>query len=95
MLSRRSLFGGLAGLFAAPSIVRAANLMPVNAPKEALYEWKQIAVPISIDELVSECDFADMVTKTLAVREAEFAANIKRNNALLRRLIAREVIVSG
>lgn len=30
MISRRSIFGGLAGLLVAPAIVRASSLMPVK-----------------------------------------------------------------
>jgi hypothetical protein len=33
MISRRSLFLGSAALLAAPSIVRAASLMPLSVPK--------------------------------------------------------------
>lgn len=45
MISRRSLFGGFAGLLAAPAIVKAASLMPVKALSSEwplkLGEWRR------------------------------------------------------
>ena len=45
ILTRRSLLGGMAALFAAPAIVRAASLMPVQKPALILPEKPRLIVP--------------------------------------------------
>ncbi len=81
MLSRRSLFGGLAALVAAPAIVRVANIMQVSPQKIIIpaYEFAPVQYPWSnLDEIV---------TTTLRVRADDIAKSVIQHNALFTRLV--------
>lgn len=59
-LTRRSMLGGLAGLLAAPSIVRAASIMPVKTLPVHLDRKALAAVPGGLVDL-GVVDFAQAV----------------------------------
>lgn len=44
-LTRRSLFGGIAALIAAPAIVRVASIMPVYAPRRIMTMAELMSLP--------------------------------------------------
>ena len=58
MISRRSIFGGLAGLLVAPAIVKASSLMPVKATISATYKTRYFYGP-EIDQRI-----IDMLNQT-------------------------------
>jgi hypothetical protein len=54
MISRRGIIGGLAGLIAAPAIVKAGSLMPISS---AFMKTADLSPVIEV-----ECGFPDTVT---------------------------------
>lgn len=92
MVSRRSLFGGLAALIAAPAIVRATSIMPVSAPKELgwtnhlTFDGQPIFFDDPIDDAVyTWTDFNQIVEVTLRAHQSQMVDAVSQHNALFSR----------
>jgi hypothetical protein len=86
MLSRRGLFGGMAGVIAAPAIVRASSLMPVRA----WTDWRAAQMLSAFDILQNSPSMMlhEVLTGRLRRRSQLLAENIARSNMLVQSLQA-------
>jgi hypothetical protein len=48
MISRRGLLGGMAGLVAAPAVVKASSLMRISAPPPLVYPLRPLALSFAV-----------------------------------------------
>lgn len=76
MMNRRGFIGSILALGAAPTILRAASLMPVWIPREAIR-------PATLEEII---------VFTFHEHRDEIIENVIRNNALLKALKRNDAI---